>query len=476
MKLRTKLDLQLSSLIKMKIREQVSSFKEKEVKNFISNVLVETSKINKELKCFNYIAKNEALKRADELGKTKGKLFGIPIAVKDDLCVKGMETTSGSTILRGYKPPFNATCVERILKEGAVVIGKTCQDEFGFGSFNTNTSVDFERPLNPFDNERVTGGSSGGAAAFVAKAGFATAAIAESTGGSIVNPASFCGVVGLCPTYGLVSRYGLLDYANSLDKVGVIAKNVDDAELLLDMIKGYDPLDSTSLREPFLERNPRERRIKEIAIQKEALNVDKDIKNLILETLKKLKIKVHEVSLPLTEKYAIPTYYLIAMSEASTNLAKYCGMRYGKEEDIKEGFNEYFSKIRSSYFGREAKRRIILGTFARMAGYRDAFYIKALKARSLIIEEYKKMFSKYQVLITPTMPLIAPKLKDISKLTPLQNYMMDIMTVGPNLAGMPHLSVNCGFVDKMPVGIMFTADHLQEKAVIEMGKRVENLD
>lgn len=462
-----------SSLIKMRITEQAGNFKEKNVKDFINNVLNETTKINKELKCFNYISKNEALKRADELDKvkSKGKLFGIPISVKDDLCVKGMETTSGSTILRGYKPVFNATCVEKILKEGAVIIGKTCQDEFGFGSFNTNTSVDFERPLNPFDNERVTGGSSGGAAAFVSKAQFATAAIAESTGGSIVNPASFCGVVGLCPTYGLVSRYGLLDYANSLDKVGVIAKNVDDAELLLDVIKGYDGMDSTSLKE-----NLKNVKIKEIAIQKEALNVDKEIKNLILDTLKRLKIKVKEVSLPLTEKYAIPTYYLIAMSEASTNLAKYCGMRYGKEEDIKEGFNEYFTKVRSSYFGREAKRRVILGTFARMAGYRDAFYIKALKARSLIINEYKKIFNKYQVLITPTMPLIAPKLKDISKLTPLQNYMMDILTVGPNLAGMPHLTVNCGFVDKMPVGIMFTSDHLQEKAVIEMGKRVEGLD
>ncbi len=456
----------------MKIKDQVQLIQSGKLslKEFIKEVLKESSKINSELRCLNYLANDEAIERAEILGKKKGKLFGIPITVKDDICVKGMETTSGSTILRGYKPPFNATCVERIFNEGGIIIGKTCQDEFGFGSFNTNTSLDFERPLNPFDNERVTGGSSGGAAAFVSKAKFSTAALAESTGGSIVNPASFCGVVGLCPTYGLVSRYGLLDYANSLDKIGTIAKNVDDAELLLNVIKGFDPLDSTSIR-----KEGKNIKIKEIAIQKEALNVDKEIKDLILETLKKLKIKHKEVSLPLTTKYVIPTYYLIAMSEASTNLAKYSGMRYGKEEDIKGDFNEYFSKIRSTYLGREAKRRVILGTFARMAGYRDAFYIKALKARSLIIQEYKKVFKEYQVLVTPTMPLIAPKIKEINKLTPLQNYMMDILTVGPNLAGMPHLTVNAGFVSKMPTGIMFTSDHLQENSVIEMGKKVEEL-
>ncbi len=458
----------------MKLIEQVRLIKSGEIPlvDFIKKVLQESNNINKELNCLNYLSKKESIERAEILYKKnpKCKLFGIPITVKDDICVKGMETTSGSTILRGYKPPFNASCVRKIIDEDGIIIGKTCQDEFGFGSFNVNNSVDFKRPLNPFDKERVTGGSSGGAAAFVSRARFPTVALAESTGGSIVNPASFCGVVGLCPTYGMVSRYGLLDYANSLDKIGVIAKNVDDAELLLDVIKGFDPLDSTSLKEKM-----KDIKINKIAIQKEALGVDKKVKDLVLETLKKMKIKYKEVSLPLTAKYAIPTYYLIAMSEASTNLAKYCGMRYGKEENIKEDFNEYFSKIRSTYLGREAKRRIILGTFARMAGYRDAFYIKALKARSLIIQEYKKVFNEYQVLVTPTMPMIAPKAKEISKLTPLENYMMDILTVGPNLAGVPHLSVNAGFIDKMPSGIMFISDHLQEKAVIKMGKVVEGL-
>ncbi|MBI4155251.1 Asp-tRNA(Asn)/Glu-tRNA(Gln) amidotransferase subunit GatA [Candidatus Woesearchaeota archaeon] len=461
----------------MSIKQQVRLIKEGKISvvDYVKDILKQSAKINDELKCLNYFAKEESIKRAEILDKelkqkTNGKLFGIPITAKDDLCVKGMPTTSGSTILRNYKPPYNATCIEKVLMEKGIIIGKTCQDEFGFGSFNTNTSLDFERPLNPFDKERTTGGSSGGAAAFVQKANFPTVALAESTGGSIVNPASFCGVVGLCPTYGLVSRYGLIDYANSLDKIGTIGKTVEDAELLLDIIKGFDPLDPTSIKQESKKIN-----IKEIAIQKEALDVDKEVKDLFLETLKKLKIKYKEVSLPLTAKYAIPAYYIIAMSEASTNLAKYCGMRYGKEEEIKDDFNEYFSKIRSSYFGREAKRRIILGTFARMAGYRDAFYVKALKARSLIIQEYKKVLKDYPVIATPTMPLIAPKFKDITKLTPLQNYMMDILTVGPNLAGLPHLSVNAGFISKMPCGIMFTGDHLGENTIIEIGKKVENI-
>jgi len=418
------------------------------------DVLKECKNINKEYNYFNTIA--------SDAKEGSGKLKSYYISVKDCICVKDMETTSGSEILKGYKPIFNATIIDKIIKEGGSIIGKTTQDEFGFGSFNVNTK---NIPKNPFDKTRTCGGSSGGAAGITQKASFKHIAIAESTGGSIACPASFCGIIGFTPTYGLVSRYGLLDYANSLDKIGIMAKNINDIELMFNIIKGHDKKDSTSLN---LELN-KDTKIKKIGVIKETLNVDPEIKDLILSKLDNYEL----VSLPSVEKYSLATYYILAMAEASTNLAKYCGMRYGMHEELKGNFNEYFSKVRSNFFGKEAKRRIILGTFTRMAGYRNAYYLKAAKVRTLIINEYKKAFKKYDLLVSPTMPIIAPKFSEIDKLTPLENYMMDIMTVGPNLAGLPHISLNVGFKDKMPVGIMFIADHLNDNKLIEVGKKWE---
>ncbi len=437
-------------------------------------VLDKAEKINKGYHYLNVIAKDYALKQAEELEKIKDKspkrLLGVPITVKDCICVKGMESRAGSKILEGYTPLFDATVVERLKKEGAIIIGKTAQDEFGFGGFNVNVGVGFKTPKNPFDKERACGGSSGGSGGITQKLGWPS--LAESTGGSIVNPASFCGVIGLCPTYGLVSRYGLIDYGNSLDKIGPMATSMEDISLIMEIISGFDEKISTTVEKKFVSKKLSVKGMK-VALLKEGLGEGTD--DVIIskireysEGLKKKGIEVNEVSLPLTAKYGVAVYYILALSEASTNLARYCGLRYGKSEKISGTFNDYFTKVRSRYFGREAKRRIILGTFARMAGYRDAYYIRAAKIRTRIIEEYKKVFKKFDFILSPAMPILPPKFLEIEKLTPLQNYMMDILTVGPNLAGLPHISIPIGFEKKLPVGAMLIADHFEENKLLQM--------
>jgi aspartyl-tRNA(Asn)/glutamyl-tRNA(Gln) amidotransferase subunit A len=456
----------------MKVKDFVKEVKSGniDVVEHTKKVLDEAKKINKEYNYFNVISDELALEQAKKIKKNKkGRLLGVPISVKDCICVKDIESTAGSRILKDYKPLFNATAIQKIIDEGGIIIGKTSQDEFGFGGFSTNMGLDYKIPKNPIDKERVTGGSSGGAGGIAKLSKYPHLAVSESTGGSIVNPASFCGVVGLCPTYGLVSRYGLIDYANSLDKIGGIAKDVEDVDLLLDVMKGYDENDSTSLNKDL----NKDSKVKKIGIIKEAFNVDDEIKDKILEKINELGIKYEYVSLPISIEYGIPTYFLIAPSEASTNLAKYCGMRYGVHEELDEVYNEYFTKVRSNNFGKEVKRRIMIGTFARMAGYREAYYTKAMKIRTMIIEEYKKAFKKFDVLLSPTVPMVAPKIKDVDKLSIIENYMIDLLTVGPNLAGLPHLSVNVGnSKNKMPIGAMFIGNYLDEKKLIEVGKKV----
>ncbi len=440
----------------------------------IRKIIEECKKINEEYNYFNAISEETAIEQAKS---QKGKLAGIAISVKDCLCVKGVESRAGSKILEGYKPLFDATAVERVKKEGGIIVGKTSQDEFGFGTFSVNVGIEFKIPKNPFDKKRSCGGSSGGAAGITQKASFSHIAIGESTGGSIVAPASFCGVYGLCPTYGRVSRYGLIDYGNSLDKIGVLGKKASDCAMSLNVIAGYDEKDSTSLNEPVPDYNSfigKDTKGMKIGIIKESFGegVDEGVKEKVKDGISRLEkegIETEDVSLPLTTKYGVSAYYLIAVSETSTNLAKLCGMRYGKHEKLEGNFNEYFTKVRSKNFGTEAKRRIILGTFTRMAGYRDAYYMKAMKVRTKIIEEYKKAFKRYDLLLSPTMPIIAPKFSEIERLSPLENYMMDIMTVGPNLAGMPHLNVPVGFSEKMPVGMMLIGDHLEEGKVLQAG-------
>jgi len=456
--------------------------KEIDVVEHTKKVIEECKKLNKEYHYFNIISEDLALEQAKQIKKEpRGKLAGLPVSVKDCICVRDVESRAGSKILSGYKPVFNATVIEKLKKEGAIIIGKTAQDEFGFGSFSVNVGLGMKVPLNPFDKKRSCGGSSGGSAGITQKASFPHIAIAESTGGSIECPASFCGVIGFCLTYGRVSRYGLIDYANSLDKIGPMGKTIEEVALMVNVIAGYDKNDSTSINKPTEDYNSfLNKPIKglKIGLIKESLGkgVDETVKDRVMENAKKLEekgAKTEEISLPLTFKHALPSYYIIALSEASTNLAKYSGMRYGAHEKLEGNFNEYFSKVRSSNLTKEAKRRIIIGTFARMAGFRDAYYIKAAKVRTRIIQEYKKAFKKYDCLVSPTMPVVAPKFKDIEKLTPLQNYMMDIMTVGPNLAGLPHMSINIGLKDNMPIGMMLITDHLEEGKLLQIASNME---
>ncbi|MCX6816243.1 MAG: Asp-tRNA(Asn)/Glu-tRNA(Gln) amidotransferase subunit GatA [Candidatus Aenigmarchaeota archaeon] len=405
-------------------------------------------------------------------------LFGIPVSVKDNICVKDMPTTAGSKILQGYVPTFDATVVSRTKESGGNILGKTNQDEFGFGTFSVNSAYGI--PKNPLDVRRTCGGSSGGAAGVTAAAEFPHVALVESTGGSISCPAAFCGVVGITPTYGLVSRYGLIDYANSLDKIGAIGKTVFDVALLLSAIAGHDPRDFTSLNRKKYDytKHAGKANLKNvrIAVPKEYFkNIDKSVEKTVWQAIEKLEemgAKYKEVTLP-TTKYALSAYYIIATSEASTNLARYSGIRYGLHEELEGNFDEYFSKVRTAGFGEEAKRRILLGTFARMAGYRDQYYLKAMKVRTLIIEDFKRIFKKYDAIAAPTMPVIAPKFKEIKSMSPLRTYQMDILTVGPNLAGMPHISVPCQ-TKGMPVGLHLIGDHLQEGKIIEIAAAYEN--
>ena len=472
----------------MPVQNFISQVKNSEIDivEHTHKVIEECRKINKEYNYFNTISEELAIQQAKELKKLienndksikNKKLLGVAISVKDAICVKGVETTAGSRILKGYKPLFNAAVIEKVIAEGGIIIGKSSQDEFGFGSFSVNT---FNIPKNPFDKEKTAGGSSGGAAGLAQKLQNHIA-IGESTGGSIECPASFCGGFGLCPTYGRVSRYGLLDFANSLDKIGPIGKEIDDVALLMNVISGHDENDSTSLNvknENFASYVGRPVKGMKVGIIKESFGegVEKDVEKHVNDGIKKLEshgVKVEEVSLEMPIKYGIATYYMIATSEASTNLAKYCGMRYGKAEELKGSFNEYFTKVRSEYFTEEAKRRIIIGTFARMAGYRDAYYIKAAKVRTVMINEYKKAFKKFDALVSPTVPMLPPRFDEIEKLTPLQHYLADVMTVSPNVAGLPHLNVPVGYEKGLPVGVLLTGDHLQEKKLLQIGHLME---
>ncbi len=466
------------------MRDFIKQVKNKEIDivEHTHKVIDEVKKIDKEYHYFNVISEDLVLQQAKELKKNpRGKLAGVAVSVKDCICVKGVESRAGSAILNGYKPVFDATVIEKVKKEGGIIIGKTAQDAFGFGGFSLNVGKGFQIPLNPFDKKRSTGGSSGGAAGITQLATFPHIALAESTGGSIVNPASFCGVVGLCPTYGRVSRYGLMDYANSLDKIGPIGKRVADCALMMEIISGFDKNESTSLNKPvdnyslFMKRGIKNMKIG-LLKETRSKGVDMAIQDRIFDGILKLEAEgahVQEISLPITSKYSIYTYYLIAMAEASTNLAKYCGMRYGAHDRLEGSFNEYFLKVRSQNFNDESKRRIIIGTFARMAGYRDAYYIKAMKVRTKIIEEYKRIFAKFDCIISPVTPMLPPKFDELERLTPLQNYLLDNFTVGPNLAGLPHISVNVGFKDKLPIGMLLIGNHLKEGKLLQIASKLE---
>src|SRR3989338_8310550 len=390
---------------------------------------------------------------------SKGCLAGIGISVKDNICVEGLPSTAGSAILSNYVPVFNATVIEKVLAEGGLIVGKTSQDEFGFGTFSVNIGKGLSMPKNPVDPNRSCGGSSGGAAGFTRFASAPHTALAQSTGGSIACPAAFCGVAGFTPTYGRVSRFGLIDYANSLDKIGSMGKTVSKASLLLEILMGFDPRDSTSVNQPVPEISNAKPVLKgkTIGIVEEFFGdgidskVSKSCENA-LDAAKSAGAKVVSVSLSKNARFGVAAYYLIAMAETSTNLAKYCGMRFGQSLPLQGHFDDFFSRVRSEFFGAEAKRRVILGTFSRMSGYRDAYYLKALKARSALMKEYFEVFKHCDVVCHPTMPFVAPRFSDIKKLSPMQNYAADLCTVPANLGGFPHLSIPVKEVEKLPVG------------------------
>ncbi len=384
---------------------------------------------------------------------------GFPFSVKDNICVDGVESTASSKILKGYTPPFDATVVSRLKEKGLGFLGKTNMDEFGFGTFGTNSEKIARNPFNP---DYAAGGSSSGAAIATSIIKYHIA-VAESTGGSISAPAAFCGVVGFTPTYGVVSRYGLIDYANSLDKIGLIARSSSDIRRMFGMIKGKDYKDTVSFNTNILDR-----RYKKLSIINQLMNgLEKDVADRFDRLIKKLEengYEIDRVDLPDVDA-AIPAYYIISMAEASTNLARYTGFKYGfKVEDFSMDYNKFFTEARSQ-FGNEAKRRIILGTFVRSSSVRNRYYNKALKIRAMLISKLKKIVSD-SLLISPTMPIKTPRLDFIEKLTPLQNYSMDVLTAPPNLCGLPHISFPYDYIDGMPLGAQIVGDHFSDYSLM----------
>ncbi len=408
------------------------------------------------------VFKAREIDRRVKKGEKIGRLAGLGIAVKDNICVRSLQATCASKILSGFVPPYSATVVDRIEKEDGIVIGKANMDEFAMG--NTNQSSAYGPTLNPWDARRVPGGSSGGSAAAVA-AGMASVALGSDTGGSVRCPASFCSVVGLKPTYGRVSRYGLIPYANSLEQIGQLGPDAESVSLLFETVAGHDPSDATSARAAV--RRTGAGSIKGLKVGKVAEffgeGAQEAVKRRVLDGCDKLEglgAVVEETSIP-SLPYSLAVYYIIAMAEASSNLSRYDGVRYGLSVDTGTAdWNAAFAKTRSEGFGEEVKRRILLGTFVLSAGYYEAYYVRAQKVRAMLAKEFAKAFKRFDLLVGPTMPVLPPKLGE--KVTPLEDYLIDINTVAANLTGMPAISVPCGLVDGLPVGMQLMAPHFRE--------------
>ncbi len=445
-----------------------------QVLDCLSKAIVEKDRDKRQIHAYkNPGAPKPLHRKADK----NSRLWGIPIAVKDNICVEGEEITCASKILKGFFSPYHATVIEKLLDAGAVIYGQTNMDEFAFGS-SCETSC-YGPTRNPRDPERVPGGSSGGSAAAVADH-TAIAALGSDTGGSIRQPASFCGVVGIKPTYGRVSRYGLVAFASSLDQIGPITKDVRDAAILLGAIAGYDPKDSTSANVPvpdyesFLGKDIRGMKIgkpKEYFTSGWDKEVEKRI-NESIDRLKSLGAQVIDLSLPHTP-YAVNVYYIVAPSEASSNLARFDGVRFGHRWKDAHSLLEMYEKSRGQGFGSEAKRRIILGTYALSSGYYDAYYLKAMKVRTKIKQDFDQAFKKVDAILTPTSPSGAFKLGEKSQ-NPLEMYLSDIFTISANLAGIPAISVPCGVVKgNLPVGLQFLGKPFDEGNLFRLAHAFE---
>lgn len=430
----------------------------------------------KDINAFVTVDREGALKRAEEVqkliddGKLTGPLAGVPVAIKDNMCIDGMLTTCSSKILSNFKPTFTATAVEKLQAVGAVIVGKTNMDEFAMGS-TTETSY-YGETKNPWDLERVPGGSSGGSAAAVA-AEEVPYALGSDTGGSIRQPAGFCGVTGIKPTYGRVSRYGLIAYGSSLDQIGPLAKDVTDCAAILEAICGKDDRDSTSVKETgddFTSALVDDVKGMKIGIPKDYLGegLEPEVKGTVIAAAKALEAKgaiVEEFDLSLVE-YAIPAYYIIASAEASSNLERFDGVKYGYRTKEFSDLHNMYKKTRSEGFGTEVKRRIMLGSFVLSSGYFDAYYMKALRTKALIKQAFDKAFEKYDVILGPVAPTTALKLGQ-SLSDPIKMYLGDIYTVSVNLAGLPGISLPCGYDSNgLPIGLQLLGKHFDEKSII----------
>jgi len=449
----------------------------------VDNYLARIANVDRELNAYLTVTSDEARKAAAEIDRKRaanqplGPLGGVPIALKDNLVTKGIATTAGSKILEGWIPPFDGAVVERLRAAGAILLGKVNCDEFAMGS-STERSA-FKKTKNPWDTSRVPGGSSGGSGAAVA-AGLCAASLGTDTGGSIRQPAAFCGVVGLKPTYGRVSRWGVVAFASSLDQVGPLTRTVRDAALVLEAIAGLDPRDATSLDAPvprYVDALTGDVRGLRIGIPHEYF--DATIDDEIRAAIDKAKAALVErgailvdVSLPNTP-HALPAYYIVAPAEASSNLARYDGIRFGKAASGAKNLLDLYMKSRGTGFGPEVKRRIMLGTYALRSGYYDAYYKKAQQIRTLIKRDFDKAFHHVDVVLTPTTPTAAFRFN--SKATPLDMYLADIFTLSCNLAGLPGLSVPCGLtVDGLPVGVQLMGKPLDEATLLRTADVIES--
>ncbi len=466
-------------------KETVEKILSKEItaEECILSILERIHRLEDRINAFVTLVEEEAIKKAIKIdekvseGKPLGRLAGVAVAVKDSICTKGIHTTCSSRMLENFVPPYDAVVIERVKREDGIIIGKTNMDEFAMGS-STETSY-FGPTHNPWNLSMVPGGSSGGSAAAIA-ADEAILAFGADTGGSIRCPASYCSVVGIKPTYGLVSRYGLIAYANSLEQIGPMARDVYDCAMFLSVISGHDPKDSTSVKasaKDYTESLKNSAEGIKIGVPKEFFGegTSEDVEKQVwrgIHRLEELGASCEETSLPSLE-YALATYYIVAMSEASSNLARYDGLRYGYRISRDNGdWSTVYSKNRRIGFGAEVRRRIILGTYALSAGYYDKYYLKALKIRTLIRRDFEKAFKKFGVLIGPTMPIppfkIGEKIQD-----PLALYMCDVDTVSANLAGLPAISIPCGFTGSLPIGMQIIAPHLREDLMLQVAYTFE---
>lgn len=476
-------------LYELTVSEIASKIKNKEVtiKQVLDSVFDRIENVEKKVDGYITVMKEEAYKRADmlqeklDLGENIGVLGGVPIAVKDNICTNGSKTTCASKMLENFVPFYDATVVEKLYESGAIIIGKTNMDEFAMGS-STESSY-FKKTKNPWDLEKVPGGSSGGSAAVVSS-DMAYASLGTDTGGSIRQPASFCSVVGLKPTYGLVSRYGVVAYASSLDQVGPITKNVEDAALMLNVISGNDKKDTTSVN---MEKVDYTKAIvndvsgKKIGVLKTFVNegVSEDVKRAYEKSINVMKdagAEIIEIELE-NIKYSLPTYYILANAEASSNLGRYDGIRFGHRASGIKDLEDLYVKSRTEGFGEEVKRRILVGTYVLSSGYYDAYYKRASSVRTLIINELKKAFENVDCIMIPTSPNTAFKFGEKSK-NPIEMYLEDIYTVPVNIAGLPGISVPAGFCSKgMPIGIQFISKAFNEKELLQIAYTFEqNID